>query len=73
MSDTITVSVKDLYSLAKELVENKEDAVTFTILDAEEEPDGDICPKTLWVSAHKISEPDWDTDYDAIEEITGFE
>ena len=70
MADSIIVSVKDLYSLASELRKGNEDTVELTILDEEVEDDGGICPKTLWATAHKISEPDWYTDYDSIEEVT---
>ena len=61
----ITIKVSELYKMAKQLKDNKEELVTISITDEEEIEDWDILP-SIHFKALSSSDPDWSTDYEEI-------
>ena len=61
----ITIKVSELYKMAKQLKDNKEELVTISITDEEEIEDWDI-PPSIHFKAISSSDPDWSTDYEEI-------
>ena len=72
MRDTITIPVSSLITLANELKKDEMDYVELTILDSEEDDDGDIIPVTLLPSGIQLSMPEAGFDYDFIEHVDIF-
>lgn len=62
---SITIKVSELFEMAKELKDNKEELVTISITD-EEDLDGWDMPPSIHFRAISSSDPDSSTDYEEI-------